>query len=209
MIFRESGNDWDKELAEDVKGECEEKYGKVEAIKVEKETQVRVRPLHFAVTVADPLCREKSTSSSTALTQLKTLSRVLTGVGLEANRSRPFSSRTPSCRHTSNCWQTSPHSDAHRISDPRCSITAEMFLILLLVVQVFREMSSEVGQDDVMQKTLIPNWTSDEFVGFVDTIGGLVDELAADLKDDEKEWARCEDAWKQVLFAEEKFWPEV
>lgn len=28
-------------MAEDVKGECEEKYGKVEAIKVEKETQVR------------------------------------------------------------------------------------------------------------------------------------------------------------------------
>jgi len=35
----ESGRDWDKELAEDVKGECEEKYGKVEAIKVEKESQ--------------------------------------------------------------------------------------------------------------------------------------------------------------------------
>ncbi|KZT02659.1 splicing factor, CC1-like protein [Laetiporus sulphureus 93-53] len=35
----ETERDWDKELAEDVKGECEEKYGKVEFIKVEKESQ--------------------------------------------------------------------------------------------------------------------------------------------------------------------------
>jgi RNA-binding protein 39 len=37
---RETEPDWDKDLADDVKGECQEKYGKVEAIKVEKETQV-------------------------------------------------------------------------------------------------------------------------------------------------------------------------
>ncbi|KDR84953.1 hypothetical protein GALMADRAFT_131717 [Galerina marginata CBS 339.88] len=35
----ESERDWDKDLAEDVKGECESKYGTVTAIKVEKETQ--------------------------------------------------------------------------------------------------------------------------------------------------------------------------
>ncbi|KAI3621864.1 rna-binding protein 39-like isoform 1 [Moniliophthora roreri] len=35
----ETERDWDKDLADDVKGECEEKYGKVTAIKVEKETQ--------------------------------------------------------------------------------------------------------------------------------------------------------------------------
>ncbi|KAI6047666.1 hypothetical protein EDC04DRAFT_2597043 [Pisolithus marmoratus] len=35
----ETERDWDKELAEDVKGECEEKYGKVEIIKVEKDSQ--------------------------------------------------------------------------------------------------------------------------------------------------------------------------
>ncbi|KAG1783995.1 hypothetical protein EV702DRAFT_1210081 [Suillus placidus] len=35
----ETERDWDKELADDVKGECEEKYGRVEAIKVERETQ--------------------------------------------------------------------------------------------------------------------------------------------------------------------------
>ncbi|KAI9460614.1 hypothetical protein BJY52DRAFT_1118076 [Lactarius psammicola] len=35
----ETDADWDKELAEDVKGECEGKYGPVERIKVEKESQ--------------------------------------------------------------------------------------------------------------------------------------------------------------------------
>ncbi|CAL1695695.1 unnamed protein product [Somion occarium] len=35
----ETERDWDKDLADDVKGECEEKYGHVEFIKVEKESQ--------------------------------------------------------------------------------------------------------------------------------------------------------------------------
>ncbi|PPR05698.1 hypothetical protein CVT26_008939 [Gymnopilus dilepis] len=35
----ETERDWDKDLAEDVKGECESKYGPVTAIKVEKDTQ--------------------------------------------------------------------------------------------------------------------------------------------------------------------------
>jgi RNA-binding protein 23/39 len=39
---RETDADWDKELAEDVKGECESKYGPVDRIKVEKETQVKL-----------------------------------------------------------------------------------------------------------------------------------------------------------------------
>jgi RNA-binding protein 23/39 len=47
---RETGNEWDKELAEDVKGECEEKYGKVERIKVEKETQVSFIRIYYRIT---------------------------------------------------------------------------------------------------------------------------------------------------------------
>ena len=39
-LSRETEKDWDRDLADDVKGECEQKYGQVEAIKVEKETQV-------------------------------------------------------------------------------------------------------------------------------------------------------------------------
>ena len=44
IYHRETERDWDRELADDVKGECQEKYGKVEAIKIEKETQVRYLP---------------------------------------------------------------------------------------------------------------------------------------------------------------------
>ncbi|KAI8995686.1 splicing factor CC1-like protein [Trametes punicea] len=36
---QETERDWDKDLADDVKGECEAKYGPVQAIKVEKESQ--------------------------------------------------------------------------------------------------------------------------------------------------------------------------
>lgn len=35
---RETERDWDKDLADEVKGECEEKYGRVEAIKVDKDS---------------------------------------------------------------------------------------------------------------------------------------------------------------------------
>ena len=48
VFLRETERDWDKELAEDVKGECEGKYGKVEFIKVEKESQVD------DIVIADP-----------------------------------------------------------------------------------------------------------------------------------------------------------
>ena len=37
-LSRETERDWDKDLAEEVKGECEEKYGQVEAIKVDKDS---------------------------------------------------------------------------------------------------------------------------------------------------------------------------
>ena len=42
MFCRETEQDWDTELADDVKGECSEKYGPVTAIKVIKESQVRI-----------------------------------------------------------------------------------------------------------------------------------------------------------------------
>ena len=41
VFFRETDADWDKELADDVKGECEAKYGPVDRIKVERESQVK------------------------------------------------------------------------------------------------------------------------------------------------------------------------
>lgn len=39
-LHRETDRDWDKELAEDVKSECESKYGRVDHIMVEKDSQV-------------------------------------------------------------------------------------------------------------------------------------------------------------------------
>ena len=63
---RETERDWDKDLAEDVKGECEAKYGKVLAIKVEKESQVR----SFVHGARAPLTssRARFTSNSTPST---------------------------------------------------------------------------------------------------------------------------------------------
>lgn len=40
--FRETEKDWDTDLADDIKGEVEAKYGPVLRIKVEKESQVRL-----------------------------------------------------------------------------------------------------------------------------------------------------------------------
>lgn len=40
----ETERDWDLELAEDVKGECEDKYGKVLDIYVVKESKVSLSP---------------------------------------------------------------------------------------------------------------------------------------------------------------------
>ena len=41
MSNRETEANWEKELAEDVKQECEVQYGKVEAIQVEKDSEAR------------------------------------------------------------------------------------------------------------------------------------------------------------------------
>jgi thiaminase len=69
------------------------------------------------------------------------------------------------------------------------------------------QVSKDDSGEDVLRKTLIPNWTCAEFEEFVDTIGGLVDELGVNAS--MEEWGKAEDAWRQVLWAEEKFWPEV
>lgn len=60
---------------------------------------------------------------------------------------------------------------------------------------------------DVMQRVFIPNWSSDEFEEFVKAIRVLVDELGQDLARSSKDVKECENAWKQVVWAEEHFWP--
>ena len=41
-MCRETERNWDEDLAEDVRDECEAKYGTVLAIKVEKESEVKL-----------------------------------------------------------------------------------------------------------------------------------------------------------------------
>lgn len=47
-VRRETERDWDKDLAEDVKGECESKYGRVEACLVDKDSNYGEIYLRFA-----------------------------------------------------------------------------------------------------------------------------------------------------------------
>lgn len=69
--------------------------------------------------------------------------------------------------------------------------------------------SGSDGEDNVIQSTLIPNWTSPEFEAFVDQLSGLVDELAEGQSVTEGDRDKCEQIWRHVLWAEKEFWPSV
>jgi hypothetical protein len=66
-----------------------------------------------------------------------------------------------------------------------------------------------------LRKELVPNWTSEEFVGFVDKIGWFVDELWKGdsgfeaRKRVEVKIERLEDVWRLLLDVEKVFWPAV
>lgn len=75
IVYRETERDWDKDLAEDVKGECEQKYGNVERIKVEKESQVCYFPQH-QLEMSKYAFRVRYMSSLTRLNRLPRPSRV-------------------------------------------------------------------------------------------------------------------------------------
>lgn len=63
-----------------------------------------------------------------------------------------------------------------------------------------------------LRRRFIPNWTSDEFEGFVRRIGDVVDDLAGLVKGAEEGELRrgqCLEWWRQVLWLEERFWPVV
>ncbi|KAJ9630446.1 hypothetical protein H2203_000967 [Taxawa tesnikishii (nom. ined.)] len=65
----------------------------------------------------------------------------------------------------------------------------------------------------VLRDVLIPNWTDPEFEAFVDRIGALTDEFAESYgftrNERSRELHQCMVAWNQVVWAEEKFWPDV
>lgn len=70
---------------------------------------------------------------------------------------------------------------------------------------------AEVSEEekDVMQRTFIPNWSSAEFEAFVRRLGGLVNRFAGYCEEGAYEWRECEVVWRQVLWAEKNFWPEI
>ncbi|KAF3245970.1 hypothetical protein TWF128_009311 [Orbilia oligospora] len=76
--------------------------------------------------------------------------------------------------------------------------------------------SSTTGEEkerksDVMTRIFIPNWTSEEFEEFVDTLEELVNGIVKDegVEVGSEVWGRCEATWRQVLWLEEGFWPDV
>lgn len=101
IASRETERDWDKDLAEDVKGECEAKYGPVTAIKVEKETQVSFRRgLHFEQVLHD--IRERFMLSSILSNPQRKPLKVSMDAGSEDDKSRPHSYPMPLCRPTND-----------------------------------------------------------------------------------------------------------
>ena len=67
-----------------------------------------------------------------------------------------------------------------------------------------------------IRKELLPNWTSEAFGEVVKGVEALVDEVAAVERKrlgDGDEWkvmeSRCDEAWRQILWLEERFWPDV
>ena len=74
------------------------------------------------------------------------------------------------------------------------------------------------GEEDAdggaLRKHFIPNWTSSEFVAFVERIGEVVDEMAGLVlveggENREDVLGRCALWWRQVLYLEGRFWPDV
>lgn len=85
--------------------------------------------------------------------------------------------------------------------------------------QLVHDKEDQARQDDdggALRKEFIPNWSSDEFAGFVDKLGTIIDSAVAkmlerpggeQLKDSLLK--RVEGQWKSLLTAEAAFWPEV
>lgn len=93
----ETERDWDLDLRDDVKGECEDKYGKVAEIFVIKESQVSSLYVSHPPSNADPrldVDRERFTFASKESSLPSLLSQVSTVVGSVDVKSRPRTSTT-------------------------------------------------------------------------------------------------------------------
>jgi thiaminase len=68
-----------------------------------------------------------------------------------------------------------------------------------------RHLESQKAKSGVMQDVFVPNWSSNEFMEFVNVLEKLVDEMA--LMITEEDLLVAEGQWRQVVSAEEAFWP--
>ncbi|KAH9842082.1 thiaminase [Teratosphaeria destructans] len=64
-------------------------------------------------------------------------------------------------------------------------------------------------EKDVMQRIFIPNWSSAEFEAMVRRLGALVNKHGQLFGEESWEWQECAVVFRQVLWAEKDFWPEV
>ncbi|KAF2868324.1 putative transcription regulator [Massariosphaeria phaeospora] len=77
--------------------------------------------------------------------------------------------------------------------------------------------SANVHEDEdggAMRKEFIPNWTNEEFIRFVDALEAILNEgvrqaVGGDERLMKNVVERAERRWKELLDAEEGFWPEV
>lgn len=75
--------------------------------------------------------------------------------------------------------------------------------------------ASEDADGGALRKEFIPNWTSKEFVEFVDDLGAILDEAVNEAikihgeSIKEQLLERSVRKWKALLAAEQAFWPEV
>ncbi|KAL8823381.1 MAG: hypothetical protein Q9191_005909 [Dirinaria sp. TL-2023a] len=66
---------------------------------------------------------------------------------------------------------------------------------------------SDTGAVAALHKEFIPNWTSEQFGGFVEKLASVTDAWAAQAGD--REHDTCQRLWARVLQLETEFWPEV
>ncbi|KAK1982691.1 hypothetical protein LZ30DRAFT_590074 [Colletotrichum cereale] len=74
---------------------------------------------------------------------------------------------------------------------------------------------SQDADGGALRKEFVPNWSSDEFKAFVDELGAIIDQGYEEAVKTGEEGVennlrvRALGVWREVVFAEEKFWPTL
>lgn len=71
---------------------------------------------------------------------------------------------------------------------------------------------SKDADGGALREKFIDNWSSVEFEGFVTRIGDVLNEMAGQIKGVEEPEimrSRCLEWWRQVIWLEERFWPDL